>query len=145
MFSVTFYKNLSDKRVVSKNLETIKTIENCVYKEDSTILNTNIIVSYDTDIIQSNYCYISDNNRYYYITEKTKLSGGKILLNCNIDVLMSNKDELLQLTATVDRNENESNAYLIDENYKALSYKEIVCKSFPQGMTRDSIILMTVG
>lgn len=145
MFSVTFYKNLSDKRVVSKNLETIKTLENCVYKEDSTILNTNIIVSYDSDIMQSNYCYISDNNRYYYISEKTKLSGGKILLNCNIDVLMSNKDELLQLTATVDRNENESNAYLIDENYKALSYKEIVCKSFPQGMTRDSIILMTVG
>lgn len=145
MFSVTFYKNLSVKRVVSKNLETIKTIENCVYKEDSTILNTNIIVSYDTDIIQSNYCYISDNNRYYYITEKTKLSGGKILLNCNIDVLMSNKDELLQLTATVDRNQNESNAYLIDNNYKALAYKEIVCKSFPSGMTKDSIILMTVG
>lgn len=145
MFNVVFYKNTSDYKCVNKTLTEIKKIENAVFKDSNNIITPQLLITYDSNIFNSNYCYISDNNRYYYIKDIVKMQGGKLLVDCEVDVLMSNKNEILQLTATVDRNENESNAYLIDENYKALSYKEIVCKSFPQGMTRDSIILMTVG
>ena len=145
MFNVVFYKNTSDYKCVNKTLTEIKKIENAVFKDSNNIITPQLLISYDSDIFNCNYCYISDNNRYYYINDIVKMQGGKLLITCDVDVLMSNKNEILQLTATVDRNENESNAYLIDENYKVLSYKEIVCKSFPNGMTKDSIILMTVG
>ena len=65
--------------------------------------------------------------------------------NNQSSALMSNKSEILSLNATVDRNEFLKNGYLQDDMYKTMAYEEIVCKSFPSGLTSDSIILMTVG
>ena len=96
------------------------------------------------DFNNCNYCFVEEYNRYYYCTLK-RLPSKKVTITCSVDVLMSNKDYLKGVTATIDRNENKKNGYLIDNQYKALCYNQITAKKFPSGMYADSIILMTVG
>ena len=68
-----------------------------------------------------------------------------VIITCKIDVLMSYRTKILSNTCTISKNENLSNAYLYDNGYQLLSYKNIVTKKFPSGLTDNSIILMTVG
>lgn len=96
------------------------------------------------DFNNCNYCFVEDYNRYYYCNLK-RLPSKKVTITCSVDVLMSNKNYLKGVTATIDRNENKKNGYLIDNQYKALCYNQITAKKFPSGMYNDSIILMTVG
>ncbi len=93
----------------------------------------------------SNYCYIPETEKYYYINPDYKIENQSIIIALKEDVLMSFKTQLLAQTCTISKNEKESNAYLYDDGYQLLSYKNIVTKKFPQGLTDNSIILMTVG
>lgn len=94
---------------------------------------------------QSNFCLIPETGKYYFINPDYKIENQSVIIALKEDVLMSFKDILLAQTCTVSRNENLSNAYLYDNGYQLLAYKNIVCKKFPAGLTDNSIILMTVG
>lgn len=93
----------------------------------------------------SNYCYIGDTGKYYYINPDYKIENQSVIIALKEDVLMSFKTQLLAQTVTVSRNENLSNAYLYDNGYQLLAYKNIVTKTFPVGIDTDTIILMTIG
>lgn len=93
----------------------------------------------------SNYCYIGDTGKYYYINPDYKIENQSVIIALKEDVLMSFKTQLLAQTCTVSRNENLSNAYLYDNGYQLLAYKNIVTKQFPVGIDTDTIILMTIG
>lgn len=92
----------------------------------------------------SNYLYCEDTEKYYYI-EDYDIQNQTVIITCKIDVLMSYRTKILSNTCTISKNENLSNAYLYDNGYQLLSYKNIVTKKFPSGLTDNSIILMTVG
>lgn len=93
----------------------------------------------------SNYCYIPETGKYYFINPDYKIENQSVIIALKEDVLMSFKTQLLNQTCTVSRNENLSNAYMYDDAYQLLAYKEIVTKEFPAGLTTDSLILMTIG
>lgn len=79
-----------------------------------------------TDILlQANYCYIPDFKRYYFI--KDIISVGKYLwrINMTTDSLMSYKDEILNLSCFVGRNEYEYNTMIKDDMVSYL-YDKIV-------------------
>ena len=111
----------------------------------SNLLNLQIFIKRDlvSDFNKINYLYIDSYKRYYFVD--VTIENGFLVLNCSIDVLMTYKSAILNLTATVTRNENLKNGYLEDKNYNIMSYENIVCKTFPNGLTNDSIILMTAG
>lgn len=143
--TVTIYNNKSEKNVVNKNISAIGTFS-CRPSESVDILNPVIILDVNSlDKTKANYCYIPDLKRYYYIMSCNLESGNRVVLRCAFDSLMSWRLELLNNKGTIDRNEKLYNGYIVDNRYKSLAYKNIVTKKFPNGMTADSIILMTVG
>lgn len=145
--TITFYNNESDAIVVSKKITSISSINNAKIINETDIVNPSIIVSrnfYDSIILKANYLYIDKLDRYYYINN-ISFAESMIVIDCTVDVLMSYKKQIRNLTCTVTRNENLKNGYLNDDNYNIQAYKQVVCKMFPNGINNDSIILMTAG
>lgn len=142
---ITLYNTTSENNRLNKNLTKILDIENAKVMNTSNLLNLQIFIKRDlvSDFNKINYLYIDSYKRYYFVD--VTIENGFLVLNCSIDVLMTYKNAILNLTATVTRNENLKNGYLEDKNYNIMAYENIVCKTFPNGLTNDSIILMTVG
>ena len=145
-FNVSLYNQANDKRVVSKTLGTaIFTTSAAVARDAFDVRNGQITIATSTDITKCNYCYISDLGRYYYITDIQILRNEVYVLTLRCDVLMTFASGIRALSGTVDRQQNKYNGYIPDGDYKQLAYSKIVAKSFPNGMTADNLILLTVG
>ena len=145
--TITFYNNESDAILVDKKITSISSISNAKIINETDIVNPSIIVSrnfYDSIILKANYLYIDKLERYYYINN-ISFAESMIVIDCTVDVLMTYKSEIRNITCTVTRNENLKNGYLNDDNYNIQAYKQVVCKMFPNGINNDSIILMTAG
>ena len=107
---IVLYKNKSDNRVLRKELTQISTPLSCdIYNSESII-----------------------NPRYYYIKDIILDKGGRRILMCEVDVLMSNIDEILNLNCLILRQENETlcNKYLVDNKMFANAVKEETVESF---------------
>lgn len=143
---VQIYKTASEKNKLNKQLELIKEI-NVKLLNDTEILKPVIEVSHIPikDLNNANYMYIPDLNRYYFIDNIELMTGNNVYISGSVDVLMSYMADILNLKGTVKRAESLKNGYIIDENYKSVSYSQIVTKRFPNSMNQDSFILMTVG
>lgn len=140
------YTTTSDRKVINKTLTEVKQTD--INLLDDTELKSPYIEIANIDIAtlkNVNYMYIPDFGRYYYINDITLLTSGNVSLTANIDVLMSFKTDILNLVGTVKRAENLKNGYIIDDSYKSVAYSKITTKRFPNAMTNDTFILMTVG
>lgn len=89
--NVTFYNNLSNHNVINKRLEEINTLS-FTFKENSNIINPSLILK---NYEGGNYCYIEELERYYYVKDIDLLGNGLFKINCEIDVLMSYKDDII--------------------------------------------------
>lgn len=143
---VQIYKTTSEKNKLNKQLELVKEI-NVKLLNDTEILKPVIEVSHIPikDLNSANYMYIPDLNRYYFIDNIELMTGNNVYISGSVDVLMSYMADILNIKGTVKRSESLKNGYIIDENYKSVSYSQIVTKRFPNSMNQDSFILMTVG
>lgn len=139
-----FYKNLSDKRYITKNITNIRNDIQIVLKDNTDMKNPVIIVSNFSNLKDCNYIYIQEFERYYYINNM-EFSQQRVLLYCTCDVLMSFKDEILNLNCVIKRQENRKNLYLDDEKYKAYAYSRITTKPFPSGFNRQAFIIAVAG
>lgn len=143
--NIKLYNTVSPSNKLNKTLNLVADItgesnisideHNCVF-----ILSKGHLIG----VQGSNYMYCTDTNKYYYI-ENYEVINQTVRIQCKVDVLMTYKTQILNNTCTISRNENIANAYMYDENYKLLSYKNIVTKKFPVSLNNDTIILMTVG
>lgn len=61
MGTATFYQNTSDDRCLDKKLVQKATLSSFEYKDDTTVMNPVIIVDNNSNIMQSNYVYLSDS------------------------------------------------------------------------------------
>ena len=142
-FTIKLYKITDDECVVSKTLTNEKSYT-CTLKNEAEILGPKIDIQSADNLSDYNYAYIERYGRYYYIKPSTT-PNGFWRMKGRVDVLMSHKSEFLQLSGTLERSEKIFNAYLNDSEYKALAYRKVVTKQFPNAMTNDCFILMTVG
>ena len=127
---ITLYRNGSDNRVLRKNLQQISTPLSCDIYGSESIITPRFILEYVG--VEANYCYVAELNRYYYIRDIVLAPGGQRILMCEVDVLMSNIDEILNLNCLIARNENRSlcNEFLVDNKMLANVNKEEVVESF---------------
>ena len=145
--TITFYNNESDRKLLDKKITVVKAVSNAKIINETDILNPTILISrgfYDQYILKANYLYIDSLKRYYYINNISFVES-MVQISCSVDVLMSYKNEIRNLTCTVSRNQNLKNGYLNDNNYNIQAYKQVVSKMFPNAINNDSIILMTAG
>lgn len=144
--TIKLYTTSSPKCKLQKSLSGETTITGEPHEKISdTECNIRFTVSQLATIKSKNYAYIPETAKYYYISPNYEIDGQTVIVNLSEDVLMSNRSQILAQTCTITKNENLSNAYLYDEGYKLLAYKNIVTKEFPNEIRNDTIILMTVG
>lgn len=142
--TITLYSISDDPRNVSKTLGT-GTDASGTARGSFPVTGGAVEIQSAANLNKFNYAYIAETGRYYFIEKIDVLRHDLYVLNLRVDVLMSYAAQIRSLTGTINRQENLYNGYIQDGRYQALSYSKIVAKTFPNAMTNDSIILMTVG
>lgn len=143
--NVTFYKNNSDKRVITKTLTGATTATGVSLYDSTSVTNPVLKMSGGSSKIASfNYVYIPDFGRYYYITDFT-CENGYILISCKVDVLMSYATSIKACPCIAKRQEKEYNFYLHDEKFKTYAYKKIYIHKFTSPFTKVSKFVLTVN
>ena len=142
---VITYTTTDEAEKVTKTLTNAATYSNVIMKDPTDVVHPVITIQTTENLSSVNYMRIERYGRYYLVEKPIAVKNGVWELHCTSDPLMSFKESLLNIYGTVTRSETLYNGYLNDSQYKALSYRNIVTKTFPQAVANDSCILMTVG
>lgn len=145
MFTVSFYTNNSDNRYVNKILRNVKLNVQCQLKEGTSIYKPTVILNFDDSIYNANYMYIAETSRYYYISDIYVEKQRMYISTSESDVLMSFKEQLLNKQATVARQQNLFNTYLVDNEYQVYNYRNIQIKKFDYEFRENPTIIMNIA
>ena len=104
--TLNLYTQSDDKRVVNKTLTSIATGIAITPMKSIDILRPTIIINYDNTYLSANYFYISDLNRYYYISSMEIEIGKCITITGEIDIRKSSAAAIPNVVATVVRSES---------------------------------------
>ena len=147
------FKTKSAPNVVNKVITEVVVFDEVIFKEDTSLLNPTIIingVSNDSsytieDIGTSNYFSIPKVNRYYFITDITMMSGGRVAITGKVDVLMSFKADILGSTQLIVRQEKKTNNYLIDTDIPLSSKKQVIEHEFGDSIVDSGYYILAVN
>lgn len=143
---ITFYRNDSENFKVNKNLTQIATIDG-VFKEDSPVENPELVIKYDADILSNaNYMYIPKFGRYYYCY-LTSMTGSRLGVHGDVDVLMSFRNSLLSMPVILDGTEEfQASSYLPSDIWVRTVKDKTDIINFPNSLlTNGEFILITAG
>lgn len=118
------YNTTSDKRNVNKVLNKVKDISIFKIKDNVDILKPIILLS-DSNVLSSNYAYIKKFNRYYFIDSVTVMSDGLMQVKLNVDVLQTYRQNILNLTTFVERQEFNYSPYVVDNELVTQCKREV--------------------
>ena len=150
---IQLYKNNSKKNVLDKTsfLEEITTLEG-TFKNTQSIISPTILIDLksnyllidddsflvmDSDnnlvtgnfvsdtLLLSNYAYIDELHRYYYVEDIQVVNSNLIQLSLRVDSLMSHRDDLLKNILLVSRNQTYKNVFLEDAQTQFVYDKKI--------------------
>ncbi len=142
---ITFYKTSDESIKVNKNLTTIKSFDGSIMSTMPEVVDPVIQVPLSNELLDCNYLYIPEFNRYYFAKGRV-INGGIIEFSAHCDVLMTYKDEIKNLDAIVSRQENVYNLYQNDAMLPLYVNKKIqYLKSKSVIPLNPSYILITAG
>lgn len=143
---VQFYYNVSDARVINKNIIAGDTFEGQA-RDEVDIMSP--VILFDTDeILRYNYAYIPEFQRYYNISDRNVLREGLCEVSFDVDVLMSFRADILNLSVVVDKQsmEENGNEYIDDSSLVAENVMFQTVYNFPGGFnSTGEFILITAG
>lgn len=144
---IVFYNMNKDARYVDKSdaLTQMTSLDVKLKKRPNNIRSFSLELDMDPEDVSFNYCFIPKFGRYYYVGEPVSLVNGMIQVPLECDLLMTYKDKIYATSQLVERNAKHINAYLHDNMITNAAYEMIDCMVFPNGVTSDSIILITAG
>ena len=139
------YTNNDDKRVVTKNLTTLQTL-NGTLRDDCSIIDPVITVENINNSIAAscNYAKIADFGRYYYVNNIV-LKGNLWEIHMHVDVVSSFQTQLKALEAVVSRQENLYNLYLQDSMFKTYQNPNVAVYPFSGEFDTYQYILCVAG
>lgn len=143
---VQFYYNISDDRKINKELTEGDTFEGQARSEINIM---SPVILFDTNVIlEYNYAYIPELQRYYSIASKTITREGLMEITFAIDVLMSFRRDILLLGVIADKQSMIDNGdeYIDDGSLVTdnLMFTRII--NYPDGFLEDpEYILITAG
>lgn len=142
--TIEIYRNKSDERKVVKEL-TDKTELTGTFRNESSIYNPVVRVQWTQNANKINYMYIPDYGRYYYITDIVRVRDEIVDIKGRTDVLMSFKDEIINMSGIVKRSASKWNLYLDDGSLKVYNNPMVTTKEFPTGFTTQEFVLAVAG
>lgn len=149
--NITLYKTKSGNNVINKKLVSEKNLGNsCILADNTSVTSPTVIIggikSLDS-ISDYNYAYIPQCHRYYYINDAIALSGGRVKLVLNVDVLKSYATDILASTQLVTRQKNKGKMYLADADWTVDGRTYLRSQYFNENhfeTQNDSFVLITV-
>ncbi|MBR2705445.1 MAG: discoidin domain-containing protein [Clostridia bacterium] len=114
-----------------------------IFKADETKNNPTLELAYNSNLDDCNYVHI--NNYYYYIVDRT-YSKNRVIFQLKPDLLMTFKNDILNLGVILARQEHEFNTYLKDTEQAILTKRVVDTREAEHGFnTTDTFILATCG
>lgn len=111
-----------DPKKISKNPSWNYSGITCVTFEPCDVFTPVFILDYNPGILQCNYLRIGEWGRYYFIDDVQVNTANRMMIHCTVDPLMSFRDEILNMTCNVVRQQyrdGDSKAkYVVDDQYK---------------------------
>lgn len=145
-FTIKLQKNKSDLNVLTKNIEDVLSVEGELRAETSIIKPIIRIETSNTDIFNCNYMTIeSFGGRKYFIDDITSVRNGIIQISAHVDVLSTYDSQIRKCTGIISKQTFNYNLYLDDGTLKAYNNPKIVTKSFPNGFSGESYLLLVAG
>lgn len=143
---VQFYYNMSDERKINKELISGETFEGEL-RESVSVMNP-VIRFGNNGVMRYNYAYIPSFQRYYSITDRTCFRDGIWDVSFAVDVLMSFRNDIINLQAIVDKQSMESNGdeYIDDGSLVSDNNTFSTVYNFPNGFNDSGeYVLITAG
>lgn len=145
-FTVTLYNNNSPVEKIGKNLSGGHDIEDVVLKRDTSILKPVLLIASTQNILQFNYLYISEFGRYYFIDDIRSVHDNLWEISAHVDVLETYKDQILNNSAVINRQQVRFNTYLNDPEWKVFAYEAVVAYKFTSPFSKNlKFVLTTAG
>lgn len=114
-FYATFYNCSAEKeRVVKYNFLSNATTYD-IYALHPSSLKAPIIDIQKSNNFNFNYCYIPMWDKYYFVTNVSNMLNNIWRISLKCDVLMTYRKQIKKLNCLISRQENDYNAYLVDE------------------------------
>ena len=145
------YQNTAEKIVVDKTAYLTQQFElDILIKDNTSVMDPTFYFSFTstqsmTKYRITNYAYVPDLDRYYFIKNFRIVRSGVVELNCHVDVLMTYRTSIKQQRAIVYRQQNRSNLYLNDGVFKVYQNPIVLTREFPSGFTTQSFVLAVAG
>lgn len=111
---VLYSSSAENSRINKLSYLTQQRVLSGTLREATSIITPSVVVQ-SNGLPQGNYAYIEDFNRYYFITNITSVNLNLWRIDMRCDVLMSHKDELLNLYAYVSRYQYSEETEFIDK------------------------------
>lgn len=136
---ITFYSISDSENTLNKALENGLELE-CILKEYSNVMQLDILLDYQIDNFNYNYCFIEKLNRYYFVNDITINRNSLLNISLKEDVLMTYKEQIKKSYGIIANTKDNSNgnSYNEDNDFKTLQYK------LNNVFTENSDILITV-
>lgn len=130
--TVELYLCSDDNNKLDKNLQSVNTFDGALRKETS-ILTPSITIN--TDYVNANYAYIPDWGRFYFIENITSVRDGLLEFTMRVDPLMTYKNDILNLSCVIERQQNKWNVYIDDSEFMVENKTRIQTFEFPNGFS----------
>ena len=131
----TFYNTNDNVNKINKNLSGSEQTT-CDIINMTNIINPSIVVN--SQYINKNYVYINDLSRYYFVKDIT-ISNNMIIMQLEIDVLYTYKNEILNSTQYISRCEDYKFTDVKDELIQATEKKIIVTKKISDAFLKRNL------
>ena len=141
----TFYNNASDERYLNKSITAKFSNIDIEIITPASVVRPSFRLSSGLLGQSVNYVYVNELERYYYIRNWT-MENGYVILECEVDVLMSFKDAIKQQNVILSRQEKNYNLYQVDNKMKLLNAPATRVIEFPSGFdysTQEFVLILT--
>lgn len=145
MITVKAFKYDSPNHYINKQLIDVATFTGNL-KDETSVIDPVFEVESPLDLSQTNYIWISELHRYYYVLNIVSVATGLWRFHCHVDVLMTYKPVILGHEAVIARQQSLYNLYLNDgDTFKVTQRSKIQQKQFPNGFTGSSYVMIVAG
>lgn len=143
--TIELYNNSSENIALNKYLELLTSVEGYLRDESSIIDPIIEVEDIDNQISRLNYAHIEYFGRYYFIDNIESVRTGVWRLYMHVDVLQTYREQILENTAIIGRNENEYDLLLNDGLFVTQQNPRIAQFPFPSGFNTWNFVLAVAG
>lgn len=147
---LTFYKQAATPERIDKSdyMTEVGEIDGVVLKQPTNLLNAEFIFKTNPVLYNSNYFYCDFTGRYYFIRDYVALTGGRMSLTGEVDVLHTFRNEILNSEAWVEASDAASDTAdydMLHNDYPFQADYEIKGKDLDGGADWESPFDATYG